>query len=86
MSELSHEVELVLQGKMNIENIRVLAEMVDFLKYKEDQSAWAAIDASEPEETTEEEREEIRRIMAEERFIPLDKVMGFLNDAENSHV
>ena len=86
MSELSHEVELVLQGKMNDENIRVLAEMVDFLKYKEDQSVWAAIDASEPEETTEEEREEIRRIMAEERFNTLDMVIGFLNDAEDGHV
>lgn len=86
MSELSHEVELVLQGKMNDENIRVLAEMVDFLKYKEDQSLWAAIDASEPEETTEEEREEIRRIMSEERFIPLDKVIGFLNNVEDGHV
>ena len=86
MSELSHEVEMVLHGKMNGESIRVIAELVDFMKYKEDQEKWAAIDAGEAEEITDEEHDDIQRILAEGVFTPIEIVMDRLNKEDNTHV
>jgi hypothetical protein len=86
MSELSHEVEMVLHGKMNGESIRVIAELVDFMKYKEDQAKWAAIDAGEAEKITDDEAEEIQRIRTEGAFTPIETVMERLNGEDSTRV
>ena len=66
---LAKKLEEVLKRNLKSENIKTVVDLVEFLKYKEDQIRWHQINESEHEYITEEEENDIDKAKYEGEYI-----------------
>jgi len=84
MIVLAHQIEGFLKGKMKDENIKVVAEIVDFLKYKEEQDKWEQIDQGEQETLTPDELKELEEIKSNTEYLSLDGALKSFMEGEGN--
>lgn len=72
---LAQKIEAVLKDELKPENIKMVIEITEYLKFKESQKIWTKINEEEPEYVTEEELAHIEEVKAKGEFIDQDELL-----------
>jgi hypothetical protein len=80
---LAQKIESILKDELKPENIKMVIEMAEYLKFKESQKIWAQINESEPEYITEEELAHIEEVKAKGEFTDQDELLRELGINED---
>jgi hypothetical protein len=80
---LAKKIEQLLKGELRSENIKIVIELTEFLKYKESQKIWNEVNEDEPEYLTQEERERFEEVKAKGEFLDQDEILKELGINED---
>lgn len=80
---LAQKIEQVLKDELKPENIKTVIELAEFLKFKESQKRWNAINESEAEYVTDEEKARLEELKANGEYISQEELLKELGIDED---
>lgn len=72
---LAKKIQQILENELKPENIKTVIDIVEFLKFKENQNIWSKINESDSEYISEKERLYLEEIKLKGEFVDQDDLL-----------